>query len=187
MTRRHRPHRANLRRGGLVAATSLAALVLAACGSGSGPSTTTTTTTQPSSSPSTSFSTSNVPGLGTVLVDGNGRTVYELSSGATANLPCTSSNGCTLVWTPLPLPQGAASASASGGAQSSLLSTITQGGATYPTYNGWVLYEFTGDTGSGTANGQALSSFGGTWHVLDGSGTPIAATSSTTTTSPYHY
>jgi predicted lipoprotein with Yx(FWY)xxD motif len=121
-----------------------------------------------------------------VLVDGTGRTVYELSSGAAKNLACTASNGCTSVWTPLPLPTGVSSATASGGASSSLLSTTSSAGATYPTYNGWVLYEFTGDTSPGQANGQDLSSFGGTWHVLDGSGTPVTATSSSTTTT-YHY
>jgi hypothetical protein len=71
---------------------------------------------------------------------------------------------------------------------SSLLSTTSVGAATYPTYNGWVLYEFTGDTGPGQANGQGISSFGGTWHPLDASGTPVAASSSTgTTTTTYHY
>jgi predicted lipoprotein with Yx(FWY)xxD motif len=129
----------------------------------------------------------NVPGIGAVLVDGNGRTVYELSSGTQKNLACTASTGCTSVWTPLVFPRGTASATASGGAQSSLLSTTTHGGATFPTYNGWVLYEFTGDTGSGQANGQNISSFGGTWHVLDGSGTPVAAATSTTPSTTYQY
>lgn len=181
---RPRPRRVFRSRGGLAAGATLAALVLAACGGGSGAS---TTTTQPPVAPSTSFSTANVTGVGTVLVDGNGRTVYELSSGSDKNLSCTASNGCTVVWTPLPLPSGVASATASGGASSSLLSTTSPGGATYPTYNGFVLYEFTGDTSTGQANGQDLSSFGGTWHVLDGSGTPVTATSAGTTTTTYHY
>jgi predicted lipoprotein with Yx(FWY)xxD motif len=186
---RSRPGRLALRRSsGFLAAVSLAALALAACGSGSSSgSTTTTTTTQQSPSPSTSFSTANVGTIGTVLVDGSGRTVYELSSGSKKNLPCTASTGCTSVWTPLPLPSGTSSASASGGANSSLLSTISSGGVTYPTYNGWVLYEFTGDSGSGQAQGQGISSFGGTWHVLDGTGTPITASPSSQTTTTYHY
>lgn len=174
------------RRGGALAAASFAALTLAACGGGAS-ATTTTTTTQPSVSPSTSFSTASVPGIGTVLVDGSGRTVYELSSASTKNLPCTASTGCASVWTPLPLPSGTSSATASGGANSSLLATTSSGGATYPTYNGFVLYEFTGDTGPGQAGGQGISSFGGTWHVLDAAGLQITSASSSTTTTTYNY
>ena len=126
-------------------------------------------------------------GLGSVLVDGSGRTVYELSSATTKNLPCTTSNYCIPNWTPLPLPAGTSSASASGGASASLLSTISSGGATYPTYNGWVLYEYSGDTGPGQADGQGLSSYGGTWHAVDANGNPIGASTSSTTTTTYHY
>jgi predicted lipoprotein with Yx(FWY)xxD motif len=142
----------------------------------------------PSSSPSTSFSITTVSGLGSVLVDANGRTVYELSSASVKNLPCTASSGCSSVWTPLPLPTGANGAMATGGAKSSLLSTISAGGSTYPTYNGWVLYEFTGDTGPGQAAGQGISSFGGTWHVINASGAPISVSSTSgTTTTTYGY
>jgi hypothetical protein len=184
------PRRRGGRRGALLLgpAVVVAALVLAACGgSSSPPATTSTTTTTPTASASTSFSTTSVPGLGTVLVDGNGRTVYELSSATTKNLPCTSSNYCIPVWIPLPLPAGTSSATASGGASASLLSTISIGGATYPTYNGWVLYEYSGDTGTGQADGQDLSSYGGTWHAIDATGNPFDSMTSSTTTTTYHY
>jgi predicted lipoprotein with Yx(FWY)xxD motif len=176
------------RRSGVLAVATIAALALAACGGAASPTTTTTTSMPPTSSPSTSFSTANVTGLGTVLVDGSGRTVYELSSPATKNLPCTAASGCTSAWIPLPLPAGSAGATATGGATSSLLSTISVGTTTYPTYNGWVLYEFTGDTGPGQANGQGLSSFGGTWRAIDASGVPVTSSPSTGTTSTtYNY
>ena len=182
--RRRGSGRTGRRVGGPLAAASLAGMLLAACGGGSGAATSTTT---PPSSPSTSFSTANVTGVGHVLVDGHGRTVYELSSGAMKNLPCTASTGCTSAWTPLPLPTGTSSATASGGAKSTLLATTSQGGSTFPTYNGWVLYEFTGDSGPGQANGQGLSSFGGTWRVLDAAGHPVTVQPSSTTTTTYHY
>lgn len=185
---RLRPRRGVLRRRGVLpAAGAVAALVLAACGGSASPTTTTTTSTPQTSAPSTSFSTANVGGLGSVLVDASGRTVYELSSASVKNLPCTASTGCTSVWTPLPLPSGTSSATATGGAISSLLSTTSVGAATYPIYNGWVLYEFTGDSGSDQANGQGISSFGGTWHAVSASGTPVATASSTGTTTTYHY
>jgi hypothetical protein len=37
----------------------------------------------------------NVSGVGNVVVDGKGRTVYILTSGGQMNVPCTSANGCT--------------------------------------------------------------------------------------------
>jgi predicted lipoprotein with Yx(FWY)xxD motif len=163
-----------------------AAIVFASCGGSASPPTTTTTTVP--SDPSTSFTTANVASLGMVLVDGRGRTVYELSSASTKNLPCTAANGCSSTWIPLALPAGTSSATATGGARSSLLSTTSVGTSTFPTYNGWVLYEFAGDTAKGQAGGQGISSFGGTWRALDAAGVPITSTSSGgATTTTYHY
>jgi predicted lipoprotein with Yx(FWY)xxD motif len=48
-------------------------------------------------------------------------------------------------------------------------------GETYPTYNGWLMYEYTGDSGPGQANGQGLRSFSGTWYVLNASGNPVTS------------
>ncbi len=42
------------------------------------------------------------------------------------------------------------------------------------TYNGWPLYTFAGDSGAtGVAHGQAQTSFGGTWYVLNTAGNPV--------------
>ena len=46
-------------------------------------------------------------------------------------------------------------------------------GEKYPTYNGWLMYEYTGDTGPDQVNGQGISSFGGTWYILSPSGDPL--------------
>ncbi len=51
-------------------------------------------------------------------------------------------------------------------------------GETYPTYNGYLLYEYTGDSAPGQTNGQGLQSFGGTWYVLNASGQPVKSSSS---------
>jgi predicted lipoprotein with Yx(FWY)xxD motif len=77
-----------------------------------------------------------------------GRTVYILTKDGSTNVPCTAASGCTAVWPPV--------------------------GA----FNGWRLYEYTGDTGSGQANGQGIKSFGGTWYVLSPSGQPVKSSSS---------
>jgi hypothetical protein len=50
-------------------------------------------------------------------------------------------------------------------------------GETYPTYNGWLVYEYSGDSGPGQSNGQGIKSFGGTWYVLNASGSPVTTMS----------
>jgi hypothetical protein len=77
-------------------------------------------------------------------------------------------------------------AKAGSGVQASLLGTMKlSDGETYPTYNGWLMYEFSGDGGPGQGKGQGIKSFGGTWYALSPAGTPVtagatAATSATT-------
>jgi len=135
------------------------------------------------------FSTASVQGLGTVVVDGNGRTVYLLTSGDHTNVPCEDSSGCTKVWPDLPLPDGVSGAKAGTGIQASLLGTKKlSDGETYPTYNGWLMYEFSKDSGPGEAKGQGIHSFGGTWYAITPAGDPVttmptAATSAPATTS----
>ncbi len=120
-------------------------------------------------------------------MDASGRTVYILTSGGHINVPCADASGCTKAWPDLPLPSGVTSAKAGTGIQASLLgSKKLSDGETYPTYNGWLMYEFAADSGPGQANGQGIQSFGGTWYVLNPSGNPItAATKSTSGGSGY--
>ena len=156
-----------------LSATALAALVgLAACGGGS---------SKPSSAgaePGATFSTADVPGVGTVVVDGRGHTVYVLTSAKTKNVPCTDDSGCTKVWPDLSLPDGTSAAKAGAGLQSALLGTQKVGDETYPTYNGWLLYEYSGDSGKAQGNGQGITSYGGTWYALTVAGDPVKDASS---------
>jgi len=173
----------NRRRSATVAlaVTAAGAVLLAACGSSGTKKTTsaaptTTAAASPSSSPGTAFSTANVPGLGTVLVDGTGKTVYLLTSGDHTNVPCDDASGCTKVWPDLPLPDGTSAAKAGMGVQASLLGTMKlSDGETYPTYGGWLMYEFSKDTGPGEGHGQGIKSFGGTWYAITPAGDPVTA------------
>ena len=155
------------------------AALLAGCGGGSGGSTPSTPTTSSAGSgakPSTSFSTAKVSGVGTVVVDGRGRTVYILTADGKTNAPCADDSGCTKLWPDLPLPDGVASAKGEMGVDASLLSTKkSSDGETYPTYHGWLMYEYSGDTGPGQSNGQGIQSFGGTWYALMASGSPVTS------------
>jgi predicted lipoprotein with Yx(FWY)xxD motif len=160
--------------GGVVAV----AAILASCGGGSNKATTSTSSSGSPANPGTKFSVASVSGVGSVVVDGKGRTVYILTSGSTKNVPCTEDNGCTELWPELPLPDGVSAAKAGTGIKASLLGTKkSSDGETYPTYNGWLMYEYTGDSGHGQAKGQGIKSFGGTWYVVNASGNPVTSSS----------
>jgi predicted lipoprotein with Yx(FWY)xxD motif len=162
----------------IAATTVAAAAILAACGGGSHETTTSTSSSGSSANPGTKFSIARVSGVGNVLVDGNGRTVYILTSGGRRNVPCTEDSGCTKLWPDLPLPDGVSAAKAGTGIKASLLGTKkSSDGETYPTYNGWLIYEYAGDSGPGQAKGEGIKSFGGTWYVLDASGNPVTSSS----------
>jgi predicted lipoprotein with Yx(FWY)xxD motif len=160
-----------------------AAITVAACGSSSS-----TAASGPSSSPASpasratagastsavTISAKDVPGVGTVLVNGQGRTLYLLSSEKGGKITCTDANGCTKLWPDTELPKGMTAATAGRGIQASLLGTAKgDGGDLYVTYNGWPLYTFAGDSGPGVARGQGITSFGGTWYALTTDGNPV--------------
>jgi hypothetical protein len=67
------------------------------------------------------------------------------------------------------------------------LATITRSdGTVQATYDGHPLYTYAGDTAPGQANGNGITSFGGTWHEVPISGSapaPAPAASATTATS----
>lgn len=173
---------------GLVAAAGVA-LVAAACGSSSH-SSTPAGTSAPSSSGSASaaaytVSAHSVGSAGTVLVNGQGRTLYLLSSEQGGKITCTDANGCTKIWPPVELPSGVTQPVAGSGIDSSKLATLkTSTGDLYVTYGGWPLYTFTGDSAAGTANGVGITSFGGTWHAVNTSGNPAGAAGGSGSTTP---
>ena len=138
-----------------------ASLVLAGCGGS------TAAKKSPASSPASGSSlivkAASVGALGTVLVDGQGRTLYALSSEASGTITCTSASGCTQVWFETHQTQGTARAALVG-------SETGASGRRLLTYHGWPLYTFSGDTAAGQATGEGVASFGGTWYALSASG-----------------
>ena len=59
------------------------------------------------SASSVTVSAKNVPGVGTVLVNGAGRTLYMLTSEKGDKITCTASSGCLHAWPETDLPSGA--------------------------------------------------------------------------------
>ncbi len=130
------------------------------------------------------IASANVTGVGTVLVDGQGKTLYLLTSEQGGKLTCTDDNGCTKVWPDTELPSGVTSATAGSGVDASKLSTIKSAqGSLYVTYAGWPLYTFSHDSGPGTAHGEGIVSFGGTWETLTPAGAPVLPTATGSSTS----
>ena len=157
-----------------------AAVLLAACGSSSDSTSTdkTTTTTAANAAGPTKtvvVKTADDPSLGTILVDADGKTLYTLTNGTVA-VACT--GGCLTAWPPALLPAGTTTATGSAGVTK--LGTTPSGTDLQVTHDGLPLYRFAADTAAGDANGDGISSFGGTWHVVKISG--AASDNSTSTT-----
>jgi predicted lipoprotein with Yx(FWY)xxD motif len=182
--------RSTLRRRSLGAGLAgVAALALAACGGST--ATTAPTTAAPAAPAGVTIASANVPGVGTVLVNGQGMTLYLLTSEQGGKLTCTDDNGCTKVWPDIELPSGVTAATAGTGVDASKLGTIkSTTGSLYVTYAGWPLYTFSHDSGPGTAHGEGINSFGGTWETLTPAGTAVTPTTSPgagPTTTVYKY
>jgi predicted lipoprotein with Yx(FWY)xxD motif len=106
--------------------------------------------------------------LGTVLVDGQRRTLYlfEKDKGTTSR--CT--GACASVWPPLT----SAGKSVAGGLSAAKLGSIKRAdGKAEVTYGGHPLYTYAGDTKPGDTRGQGLDQFGAEWYVLTPTGNKI--------------
>jgi len=165
-------------------------LVLAACSSSSpssaGSSNSSSSSTGAANASATVDSTNSAK-YGTILVDSTGRTLYMLTADTSTMSACT--GGCVSIWAPL---AAMGTLTAGSGLNASLLGAITRSdGSKQVTYNGHPLYTFLQDGGPGHENGEGISSFGGSWYVLNLSGMPVKAavsgSSSTTSGGGYNY
>jgi predicted lipoprotein with Yx(FWY)xxD motif len=119
-----------------------------------------------SSGPAT-VAVAKVGDLGSVLVNGDGRTLYLFEADTGSTSTCTGE--CAGIW---PALTTSGDATASMGASSSKLGTTTRDdGSTQVTYNGHPVYLYSGDTASGQANGEGLNTYGGLWYAVTTAGT----------------
>jgi predicted lipoprotein with Yx(FWY)xxD motif len=124
-----------------------------------------------SAATSVKLSTKTISGLGPVLVNAQGRTLYMFTPDNHAKVTCLSS--CASIWPPAKLASGQ-KATAGGEAKGSLLgSDPDPEGGDVVTYAGWPLYTYAADSEAGTADGQGVSANGGLWYVLAPSGKMI--------------
>jgi predicted lipoprotein with Yx(FWY)xxD motif len=100
-----------------------------------------------------------------IVVDTHGRTLYALSPETSHRLLCKSSE-CLSAWPPLTVRSRKTKLTAGHGVHGRLGILKRSNGMLQVTLRGVPLYRFSGDSASGTASGEGIKSFGGTWHVL---------------------
>jgi predicted lipoprotein with Yx(FWY)xxD motif len=143
------------------AAVALVALAVAGCGGGDDQA-----TAASSSSNSYTVGVNNVAGLGKVLVDSQGRTVYLFEKDTGPKSTC--SGACAQEWPPVTV---SGKPSAGNGVTASMLETTKRSdGTTQVTYNDHPLYRFTGDSNPGDTAGQNVEAYGAKWYVLSPAG-----------------
>lgn len=120
--------------------------------------------------------TAKVSDLGLVLVDSAGKTLYLFTPDKQKSATCH--GGCLAVWPPLTT---SAVPVAGHGVDKKLLASMKWGRAKQVTYDRWPLYTFSGDS-KGTANGEGIKSFGGSWWAVHPNGQPAKPAVKATTT-----
>lgn len=164
-------------------------LLAAACGSGGDATTTvavaaddTTTTAAPATTTTAPGTTTTVTGtttvaadpmagihaaeteLGTILVDGDGFTLYVFTVDGGGGSACN--DACAELWPPVP-----ADSEVSPGLDTAIFGEITRDdGTTQLTINGMPLYRYGPDTSPGDVNGQG---FNDVWFVVDPAGSMV--------------
>ena len=135
------------------AALPLACVCVAACGSGS----------PAAASPAWEVRSGVVRGLGTIVTDSRGFTLYIYVPDRQGPSVCT--GVCAVQWPPLAMPRGIRRPVAGPGVNPALLGTTQRaGGVLQVTYNRWPLYLWQGDLAPGQAAGQAEDM--GAWYTL---------------------
>jgi predicted lipoprotein with Yx(FWY)xxD motif len=168
----------------LLSAAGLAsALLLGACGSsmdnassGTSPSRVAPVATASASEPATSAPAGSghlaittmlmakaVEGVGSVVTDDKGMTLYRYDKDEAHPSKWTCSGTCTKTWMPVMVQDSVKTM----GVDKSLLGTVHRDGRTQLTLGGWPLYRYMGDTAAGQANGQAAD---GMWYAVTPSG-----------------
>ncbi len=165
---------------GRLRVAALVAVVLAACVKGN----TTTSTNGASPSRATGggsgkIGSTKISGVGRVLHNPQGFTLYHLITEKNGQFQCTGS--CTSTWRPYLAPGGRAPSSAASLPEQ--VGTITRpDGGVQVTYDGFPLYTYSGDSGPGQANGNGRSKL---WYAVTPTGDASSSGSGAASRSGY--
>jgi predicted lipoprotein with Yx(FWY)xxD motif len=113
-------------------------------------------------------------GLGKVLVNDQGRTLYLFRADHGTTSACT--GGCATEWPPL---RAAGKPKIGTGLQASAVTTIKRSdGKSQVSYHGHPLYTYVGDQKAGDTTGQGINAFGAGWYAVTSSGAQASGGSS---------
>jgi predicted lipoprotein with Yx(FWY)xxD motif len=156
---------------GLLGAGGLAARGAVAGGCGGGAATAASSSPPKTASGQAATVGISNTGIGQVLVNTQGRTLYLFKADQGTKSACT--GACAAAWPPL-LAKGKPTLGK--GINASLVGTATRPeGTTQVTFNGHPLYLFAHDQKAGETNGQGVSAFGAAWFALNSAGNQISA------------
>jgi len=165
---------------GLAAIGATGAIMLAACNSGYGsanPPAQNNPAAPAASAGTASAKLVATPNntLGTIVTDGNGRTLYRFDKDTANPAKSNCDSACTAQWPPAIATAGQVSLS---GVAANEVGTITRSdGSKQITIGNWPVYEYAGDAQPGDVNGQGV---GGVWHAVTPLGKKAAAAPATT-------
>jgi predicted lipoprotein with Yx(FWY)xxD motif len=173
----------SMRRGTLAPALrapallALALLVLAGCGSSSyGGGSTAAGSSSPAAASNADLKTADT-GLGKVVVDRDGRTVYVFDKDTAGAGTSACTGDCLAKWPPVQATSGELTVSGVTGQ----LGTITRDdGTEQVTLAGMPLYLYSGDSHAGDVTGQAV---GGVWWAVSPAGSKITAAAAASSSS----
>jgi predicted lipoprotein with Yx(FWY)xxD motif len=161
---------------GALGAGGLALLAAAAAGCGGGGATAATSAPPKTANGQAATVGVSSTGLGQILVDSQGHTLYLFKADQGSKSACT--GACAGAWPPLVV---TGKPTVGSGVNASLVGTSTRPeGKTQVTYNGHPLYLFAQDQKAGETNGQGVSAFGAAWFALDSAGNQVSGSSSST-------
>src|SRR5437773_1440506 len=117
-------------------------------------------------------------GLGSVLVNAKGHTIYLFAKDKNGKSACTGS--CAKFWPPV-LSQGRPTVGA--GLKASLVGTAKRSNGTRQvTYNRHPLYTYSLDKRAGQTKGEGILAFAAKWYAVSAKGSAVVKAPSTTTT-----
>src|ERR1700750_875741 len=149
-------------------ALALSAATIAACGGGGSSTTAAAKPTSSGGSPAT-FGVAGNSGLGKILVNKNGLTLYLFKKDTGTKSTCA--GACATNWPPL---RATGKPVVAAGLSPSKVGTTTgSGGKPQVTYDGHPLYLYQGDSAPGEANGEGISAFGAPWFAVSPAGTQV--------------
>jgi predicted lipoprotein with Yx(FWY)xxD motif len=154
------------------ATVGISALALASCGGSSSTSSASSSSgAKPASSGGAPMVSTAKTSVGTVVVNGSGRTLYLFEKDTGRKSTCNGT--CAANWPPFVT---SSTPKTAGGVRSSALSLVKRSdGRRQVTLDGHPLYFFKGDQSPGQLNGQGLDAFGAKWFTLSSAGKTITA------------